>query len=944
MTQPAVLPDIVHITMPDGAQATVPKEDLGQAVAAGAHLQTDAEASPLGGLGGKALTALFGAGRSATLGASDLIASEGMGLIGGEQARKDTLRGMGALKEANPYSDAAGQLGGLFLGGGGLMSAGAKAEGAATGLLGEGLLGKMAGLGARGTVEGAGIGAQQRFSEDVLGDHEFNGQAIFDSAVKDGLLGGIGGAALGGASHVFGRAKGLFSGKAAGLLKGTRGPVSDAVLDEVAGGGSANAAAHGETYVDGEGVRRYAASDGVVLEDPLTGIGRKARGDARAAEGLVDDLRKGGATTDQATAAAGAVDSAATAAGEHAASGPLTGAVDSVADAYAGAFKGKGDVLAKGYATRAARVAEGADTLNTSAAEMAKSGTRVLRNLEDTANEVQFTQKSGQFAKLVDSSKANVQRDAVASLLQDADESLKVWEGLEAKGGAADSIKSLRKTWNDALQSLSKVENDASPTMARDLYIKTDKFKRAIDRTAKWGRENRFGLPEAIIDSESGLEPLANKFRSALESEDVWGPAGPAQARWNGAFSELKARRDHFMDQLGVSIDQRTGIRIPEVDFAKTRGMLNQLTGGETDAMLQQVKSTEAVIDGMRNRAAAIREFGDLSPAQSAKLNQGLADLANFEKTFAASRKEAGIVNRLKRQQDSEQGHGVGGLLGLITDVVTRPVTTMERLAGVRHTVGSVTNGIASGFRRVFGGGGGEAAAAAPIRSKAAVAKEIGDIRELAGNQGALEAKAQAMVGDLSDHAPKTADEVKMTAKRAIMYLAKEAPIGGVSIGILGTRNTEPRYSDTQLSEWESKRNAVLGAGAQKASEVVIADMQQGRLNREAIKAIEFVSPKLFAHMQMAADEELKRLEQQGLLDKMPYQQKAAIATILKRPADGTWRPDFLAMMQATKAPPPPPAQAGTPSGPQGFGRKADKPTADMWMTEASTIEGGGMI
>lgn len=907
MTQPAVLPDIVHITLPGGEQATVPKADLDQAVAAGAHLQTEAEGSSLGGLAGMGLAALGGAARSATLGASDLIASEGMGLLGGESARKDVLSGFSQAKAANPYSDMAGSLGGLVLGGVG--AAGGAVEGAATTRLGEGLLGKVAGMGARGTVEGLGIGAQSAVSEDVLADHELDGQKLFASAGKDALLGGASGAALGAAGH--------YLGKFGSVLKSGRGPASDAVLDEVAG---------------------------------VEGAGRAVQADARATEGLIDDLRKGGATSEQATAAAGAVDATATAAAEHAASGPITGALDAGADAYAGAFSGKGDVLAKGYSNRAARIHEGIDTLNTHAAEVSNSLTGALRGVEDTANDVQFAQKSEKFAKLVDVSKASVQRDAVASLLQDMDESLKVWEGLEAKGSAADSIRSLRKQWNDALQALAKVENDASPMMSRDLYIKTDRLKRAVDRTAKWGGENRFGLPEAITNSESGLEPLANKFRSALESEDVWGPAGPAQARWNASFSGIKARRDHLVEQIGSAIDQERGIKIRKGDFSKARGLLNQLTGGETDALLEPVESARVFVDGMRERAAVAHELGDLTPSEAAKINKGLEDVARFEKALTGARKEAGIVNRLKRQQESEAGHGVGGLLGLVTDVITRPATTMERLAGVRHTAQAVERGIARGFEKFFGGAKAEASAAAPLRTKAAVTKEIGDIRELAGNPGALEAKVAQMVGDLSDHAPKTADEVKMTAKRAIYYLAKEAPIGGVSIGLLGTHKSEPRYSDTQIASWEAKRNAVLGAGGKTAPEVLIADMHTGKLNREGIKAIEFVSPKLFAHMQDVARDELAKMESRGLLDKMPYQQKAAIASILKVPADGTWKPDFIAMMQATKLPPTPtPASnggsSGAPAAPsQGLARKADKPTAHMWMTEAGSIEQGGVI
>ncbi len=935
MTQ-AVLPDIVHVTLPDGEQGTVPKEDLAQAVAAGAHLQTDAEGDPLGSLGGKALSALFGAGRSATFGGSDLITSGAAGLIGGESARKDVLSGMSRLKEANPYSDMAGQFGGLLLGGGGISAAGHAAEAGAAGLVGEGLLGKMAIGAARMGVEGAGIGAQQAISEDVLGDHELNGQKIFASAAKDGLIGAIGGAGFGAAGYGLGKVRGLFASKP--------GPIANKALDEIAGGGSVEAAVgRGETYVDAKGVTRYVDSGGVVLDEPTPGIGQAVRADAQAAEDLVDNLRKRGATEAQASEMADGVQRATSEAAGGESLPWEARAYKGARRAIGGRDEGMEEILDRGYGDRATRLAKQDEITNQSAAKMAKSLTGTLRNAEDTVNEAQFTQKSGQFAKLVDTTKTDLQRDAVASLLQDADETLKFWEGTASKGGAEGAVKSLRRTWQDALDSMAKVDNDATPTMSRDLYIKTDNLKRAIDKTLGWGRENRFGMPEAIRgvgpDGAYGLEPLANKFRSALESEETWGQAGPAQARWNGSFSDLKARRDHLTDQLGVAIDQKAGLRIREGDFAKVRGMLNSLAGDSTDSMLQPVKSAEAFVDGMRNRVAAIREFAELTPAQDAKLTQGLKDLSDFESSFADARKEAGIMNRLKRQQLQEQGKGVGGLIGLIGDLSSKPLTTMERLASVRHTAETVKDGISRGVKSLFGGEG-AGVKVPPVRPKADVAKEIGDIRELAGNPAALEERVQQMVGDLSTHAPKTADEVKMTAKRAIYYLAKEAPIGGITIGLMGTHGQTPRFSDQQLSEWEAKRNAVLGTDSARAPDIMLADMRNGKLNREAIKAAEFVSPKLFAEMQQTAQEEIRRMDAKGLLDKMPYQQKAAIASLLKVPADGTWRPDFIALMQAGKGAPPPPTQSGP--APQNSGRKADKPTANMWMTEAGSIESKG--
>jgi hypothetical protein len=135
-----------------------------------------------------------------------------------------------------------------------------------------------------------------------------------------------------------------------------------------------------------------------------------------------------------------------------------------------------------------------------------------------------------------------------------------------------------------------------------------------------------------------------------------------------------------------------------------------------------------------------------------------------------------------------------------------------------------------------------------------------------------------------------------------------------------GAPNGKGGYVDRQVAAWEAKRRAVLGAvTGETAPETLLTDMRTGKLNREAIQAIEFVSPRLFAQMQVMAWDEIQRMEQRGLLDKMPYQRKAAIASLLKVPPDGTWTPDFIRLMQGAKAMPPPevqPAPGAPMSGP----------------------------
>jgi len=356
------------------------------------------------------------------------------------------------------------------------------------------------------------------------------------------------------------------------------------------------------------------------------------------------------------------------------------------------------------------------------------------------------------------------------------------------------------------------------------------------------------------------------------------------------------------------------------------------------------VKSTEATIAGFRERVAAIREFGDLTEAQSSKLTQGLKDLDGLETAFTEARKEAVVANRLKAAVLEERHAGnMGGLLGLAGSVVTQPLTTVQRLARVRQTVQRTEEAIAGGLRRFFGGDADAAAERiaskfAP-RAKAVAAKEMEEIRTTAANPAAMQDKAAKMVGDLSTYAPKIADEVRLTAIRAIDYLAREAPNPSVSLGLLGTHKAKVRYSDQQISTWETKRRAALDP------ESVVRDMQRGKLNREAIQAVETVSPKLFAMIQEQARDHLAKLEAEGKLDNMPYQQKAVIASLLHIPADRTWRPDFIAMMQAAKMQAAPQAPTQGPQVQQanaGVSRRSVEIDTSNFQTESSGIEAGG--
>jgi len=284
---------------------------------------------------------------------------------------------------------------------------------------------------------------------------------------------------------------------------------------------------------------------------------------------------------------------------------------------------------------------------------------------------------------------------------------------------------------------------------------------------------------------------------------------------------------------------------------------------------------------------------------------------------------------------------GVGGLVGLIGDVVTKPLNTLDRLASVQNTVSRVVDRVRGAAKSAVDGGAQAPRAVARAASKEATAGEIGHIAELVGNPERLSSVVTSMFSGLAKTAPKIAAEAQATAVRAATFLAKEAPIPVGSRIVFGVPQSKPRYSDAQLASWQAKRDAAMGAiDGRTAPEVLVGDLQKGRLNRDAIRTIEFVSPRLFAEMQQTAQEQISKMAADGKLDNLTMAQQASSTSLLKVPPGQIWKPDFMLMLQSAKSYTQYAEKnksAGAPMG--GASKRAIKLDTDIFQTDAQAIE-----
>lgn len=223
--------DRIRVALSDGSTGTVPAESLNDVIAQGGRVTTPEEnaAAEKAASGFSTGAAALGALTGASGGIAPVVASGLAGLASPEAG--SSVRG--AWREAQADSpgsfaagEVAGQIGGLFLGGGALGNAveGVAARGlsglAARGVAGRALASGGA-LAARGAVETGVYGAAREMADETIaGDPELNAEKIWSAFGANALTGAAVGGIFGAGSSLIGSgvraARGAIAERAAG--------------------------------------------------------------------------------------------------------------------------------------------------------------------------------------------------------------------------------------------------------------------------------------------------------------------------------------------------------------------------------------------------------------------------------------------------------------------------------------------------------------------------------------------------------------------------------------------------------------------------------------------------------------------------------------------------------------------------------------------------------
>jgi hypothetical protein len=901
----------------DGKPAAVPASNLQLALDAGAKLASPAEAAATAKPGG-----LLDTLKAAEIGFGSSLAG---GFIPGAikaTAKKidpDWARAWGenyeaAAKESqadHPVASAVGGLAGMATDLLGPIGRGPAALGEAARVgAGAGKIGRIVGAGIEAAGQQSIYNVGKQFSEDELGDADLNAEKLFAAAAnKDTLLAGGIGAGFGAAGVALGAIRPMFT-------RAGKGPIAGASLDAATG---------------------------------LAGAGGAVASEARQTESFVGELQKLGHTSEQAAGVAADLDAMAKT------KGPLTGMFSDAVEPYIKqqAARASDPVAAEALMRR--QLSGGAENaiernarFDTMARELQTHGDDVLRKAVDNVDEVQFATKRAQMEKLVDSENWRGARDAALGVWQDTKALVEKWEDIPA-AGAGGAIKNARK-WltelEDANRGIGKIATQADKErVAAEMFSKLDEFKRQIAPAAKFGKSI---MGQATIDGASvagDFDALYHRIRTTLEDEAIWGKAGAAQRENNAAITNFLSKSEAFKSQFGaVELERAAGRPVLETDPGKFKGFLRSLGGAEGDKPRQVLRD---YLDAVTQRANAAKAHYEIPAKQLAEMNAGVDAARTMLGKLDGAEKEARELAKLEQSIAGEHATGLGGLMGMTADAYTAPFRTLGRLAQIKRAAEAFDGMLGKSLRGFVDTGAKSTAAdvarkaglpkADAGRDRDAVIAEIQGVKAHGGNPVALIDRMDKAVGkDMQAAAPKHSAALATTAARAATYLASIAPQGRASLSLVPTATDKLRYSDAEIDSYERASDAVHDP------ERVIRDAGKGTLTREAVGALSAVYPKLYEQMQQQTIALLADMEQRGDLEKIPYQRRILIGTLLQIPADDAMRPEIIRAIQATKAQDAPAPQKPNAPPEKGGGRRPFKLDPQMYRTDSQTIEGGG--
>jgi len=743
-------------------------------------------------------------------------------------------------------------------------------------------------------------------------------------------VGRLGEAVGGGAARMFG---GGALARAGGIL--ARGAVEGGIYGA---GGAVTEAALGNTDLSGEALVAggvHGAMFGAALSGGLGAIGKIGSETVGAIKGLrapkAGDLESLAERTFG--EAAPGVGQKLTAEG-----GPYRAGA-SLADVKPPAALGepsKSDTLKEIWRNREITLGKGEDALESHARDFSKAIDAQQQAQRVTDMATFGDAKVNHMSKLVDKEQAAAQKALLGEFAASARQTAEDLGG-DLTSGLSPKVK------RELLAHVTKLEKAVDAGESAKMFEVADNVKRFVDRHAGHGSP-AFGRTMA----QKEFLGMADKMRAGLESE-AWGAAGEAQKAINAATHENISNGARFRGKFTTQYGDTAGVPNYVANTEAVSSFMGRLTAAKNDLDARAV----------RDAIGARRAFLDATESQyshgaaaTAAIAQERAALAKMEATFEKATKETSLVNQTKRLQAEEHASGIGGLLGAVTDIATRPVTTLHRLAQIEGAVKSVLGKTEKGVRSLVGAS--ETVAPAEIAApqgkgffsslldsakpaarnvamsqgaKATFDKRVSQIQALQANPAMLTDRIGQAVAPMSDHAPKTTQAATRTGISGVQYLASLIPSSRKDPFTL-----QPQFQPFSRASDAERAKFMRAFEAIEDPTIVLRAAKSGTLTRDHVEAVKAVYPELYAKIRQQVAESLVSSKSE-----LPYSRRIQLGILLGIPTDRTLAPDF---MQAIQGSFPSAGEPGAESPPPTLSRPIQVASALETATQTATSEG----
>lgn len=706
---------------------------------------------------------------------------------------------------------------------------------------------------------------------------------------------------------------------ASGVELGTAGAVEGAIF----GAGSAvSEAALGDTELTAEKLLMGAGEGGAIGFGVGAILGGAGRALSEAGSGISARIGRRAAPSLSAEAAVASEAAVATKelgqeAAERAVGDAVDGATVAADKAAVGALATDTKSLAKRAFENERRLVDSDDVIDGLAKRTFREVSEPMRQADDAVRDAWGLHKMDTMAKYADEALIDSQLLATSEIATKVQSTIDFYAERANQMGVGSQIKKM----NEWIAEYSKLAVEKGGRGASgELYTLTDKLKRTMAEPAGFGR-NIAGSPDQQ-EAIRQFDAIYHDIRANLERADVWGErvAGAQQAVNKGYTASLQSARQ-FRDAFTTVRGTELGRPVEVLDPGKLKSFFRDPTGAET---LLKNEYVNEYVAGRRELFDALEAHGDLTPATKAKIAAGRSAIDKLEASVAAATKEATEVSALQKQKALESGGAIGGLVGLVTDFFTRPITTAERLGALARTVDRTSARISKAVDSIAENVG--KGRPSPRMAKDEAIAAANEVNELAANPSLMLQRVKSSIGAVSDAAPQVATAMASAASRGLAHLATLAPKDLAATDPLKPNEHVARYDPVKLQQFSTALQTMrdpIGTIERAAKD--------GTLSVDHVDALEVYSPKLFQQIRMDVMAAVQKSPR-----KYTYADRVLLGILFKAPTDATLDPSFVAAMRKTKAAPPPEPQAGQAK--PNYGRSAPPTDVKPMMTESERI------